>query len=316
MSLANELQSLYTNTDAALKHCNDKLTEKKAETASSLYEVGDKISTIKSDYRELIDGSIVEVEIPNSVSKIKGGAFYDCKNITNIYLPYGIQTIGDYAFCKCSELTNITLPGSVTYIGTGIFKDCTGLTSFGDVSINGKMSSIPAETFSGCTNLTTVDFSKRLFTNGIGSRAFYLCHKLNFEEIRANSIAKEAFYNCYGITGTINLNSGFYQHIDELAFAHCYNLEKVITKATSIGVEAFTGCSKLTSFIIYQSDKVATPLISTNDMSSVFKDTPIAKGEGYIYVPSSMLSQYQTSDIWAAYASQFRAIEDYPEILD
>ena len=34
----------------------------------------------------------------------------------------------------------------------------------------------------------------------------------------------------------------------------------------------------------------------------------------YVYVPASLLAEYQASEYWAAYASKFRAIEDYPEI--
>lgn len=34
----------------------------------------------------------------------------------------------------------------------------------------------------------------------------------------------------------------------------------------------------------------------------------------YVYVPASLLAEYQASEHWAAYASKFRAIEDYPEI--
>ena len=34
----------------------------------------------------------------------------------------------------------------------------------------------------------------------------------------------------------------------------------------------------------------------------------------YIYVPASLLAEYQASEHWAGYASKFRAIEDYPEI--
>ena len=34
----------------------------------------------------------------------------------------------------------------------------------------------------------------------------------------------------------------------------------------------------------------------------------------YVYVPASLLAEYQASEHWAGYASKFRAIEDYPEI--
>ena len=38
------------------------------------------------------------------------------------------------------------------------------------------------------------------------------------------------------------------------------------------------------------------------------------KGTGYVYVPASLIETYKTATNWSAFANQFRAIEDYPEI--
>lgn len=48
--------------------------------------------------------------------------------------------------------------------------------------------------------------------------------------------------------------------------------------------------------------------------SNAFPNTPIAAGTGYIYVPSALVDSYKTATNWSTYASQIRAIEDYPEI--
>ena len=50
------------------------------------------------------------------------------------------------------------------------------------------------------------------------------------------------------------------------------------------------------------------------DDTSVFSDTPISKGTGYIYVPKALVESYQAHEKWSTYADQFRAIEDYPDI--
>ena len=47
------------------------------------------------------------------------------------------------------------------------------------------------------------------------------------------------------------------------------------------------------------------------NLSQAFRDNPISNGTGYIYVPRALVSQYQAATNWTAYASQFRAIEDY-----
>jgi hypothetical protein len=47
---------------------------------------------------------------------------------------------------------------------------------------------------------------------------------------------------------------------------------------------------------------------------NVLQLTKIANGEGYIYVPASMVDSYKSASNWSTYAAQIRAIEDYPEI--
>ena len=48
--------------------------------------------------------------------------------------------------------------------------------------------------------------------------------------------------------------------------------------------------------------------------SNVFPNTPIANGTGYIYVPRALVDSYKAATNWSNFASQIRAIEDYPEI--
>ena len=43
-------------------------------------------------------------------------------------------------------------------------------------------------------------------------------------------------------------------------------------------------------------------------------NSKIEKGAGYIYVPSALVDAYKADSKWNAYANQFRAIEDYPDI--
>jgi hypothetical protein len=77
----------------------------------------------------------------------------------------------------------------------------------------------------------------------------------------------------------------------------------------SISTQVFYGCSSLKTLILRKSDAICT-LANVN----AFTSTPIANGEGYIYVPEALLESYKTATNWSTYANQFRAIEDYPEI--
>lgn len=45
-------------------------------------------------------------------------------------------------------------------------------------------------------------------------------------------------------------------------------------------------------------------------------DSRLKSGDCYIYVSKALIEQYKVATNWAQYADQFRAIEDYPEIVE
>ena len=51
--------------------------------------------------------SLTSVTIPNSVTSIGHGAFYECSSLTSITIPDSVTSIGGYAFCHCSSLTSV-----------------------------------------------------------------------------------------------------------------------------------------------------------------------------------------------------------------
>ena len=111
--------------------------------------------------------------IPENISQIIGGAFYNCKGLTSITIPNSVTSIGYYAFDGCSGLTSITIPNSVTSIGEYTFNGCRGLTS---VTIPNSVTSIGENAFKGCTGLTSVTIPNSV--TSIGNYAFASHSKL------------------------------------------------------------------------------------------------------------------------------------------
>lgn len=183
-----------------------------------------------------------------------------------------IRTIGDHIFYNCKHLETVNFPNAV-YIQSGAFLGCSKLTSI----YLPKAEIVSSRLFYQCTSLTTVDLPR---ATSVDDEMFYYCESLATVNLpRATSVGDRGFYYCF--IKTLNL-----------------------PKVTSIGAYAFYN-TYLTSLVLR-----STTLCSLSNKNA-FSSTYIEEGKGYIYVPSSLLSQYQAATNWATYAAQFRALEDY-----
>ncbi len=109
--------------------------------------------------------------IPDSVTSIGDGAFYNCTSLTSIVIPDSVTTIGVKAFYY-TRLTSVTIPDSVTSISDIAFGYCTSLTS---VTIGDSVTSIGDYAFSDCRSLTDVWYEGASQANiSIGSNNEYL----------------------------------------------------------------------------------------------------------------------------------------------
>ena len=123
---------------------------------------------------------------------------------------------------------------------------------------------------------------------------------------RVTSIGDRAFMGC-GSLGNITFPN--VKTINVYAFQSCRNIQIAdFSVLESIGSYAFAYCSGLKALIIRTTEKVCT--LSTN----VFNNSSIESGKGYIYFHASQVDAYKTDAKWSTYASQIRAIEDYPDI--
>jgi hypothetical protein len=90
-----------------------------------------------------------------------------------------------------------------------------------------------------------------------------------------------------------------------------------LPKLTKICSDAFTYAGRVTAVILRNTDAVCT-LVNTNAFTAVGTFSEL--GTFYIYVPKTMadgsdgVAAYQAATNWSNFASQIRAIEDWPEI--
>ena len=195
---------------------------------------------------------LTSITIPNSVTSIGNSAFESCSGLTSITIPNSVTSIDVFAFSGCSGLTSITIPNSVTSIDVYAFSGCSGLTSIQvetgnttydsrdncnaiietatntliagcqNTTIPNSVTSIEAEAFFGCTNMTSITIPNSV--TSIGSSAFEGCSGLTSFTIPnvLTTISPATFRDCRGLTSII-----------------------IPESVTSISWGAFTDCSSL-----------------------------------------------------------------------
>ena len=149
--------------------------------------------------------------IPNQITKISGGAFYQCASLTQVVLPNSVTWIGPGAFLECNGLTqpiynntlfarlpvtysgSYTIPDGITTVCASSFTYTSGLT---ELIMPNSVTSIENGAFGYCTSLTSVTLSDAL--TEIPGFAFMRCTALPTITLPAgiNSIGSAAFFNC------------------------------------------------------------------------------------------------------------------------
>ena len=194
-------------------------------------------------------------------TKLIGGLFYNNKNITSF---------------TGNSITNAM--GDLTSIGSTVrtFSNCTNLENVSMTSLKDLYHT--DYIFSGCTKLKTVNMDWKNMTR-LGTGVFQSCSSLEITEF----VLPKCTSNVYGyfITGNAYLTKF-----------------DIGGKASSVGnfaANAFQNCSNLNIVIIRDTSMRALANIN------VFSGTPFASGKagGTLYVPSSLVSTYQSATNWS-----------------
>ncbi len=214
------------------------------------------------------NGSLVEIEIPDSVTYIGEDAFNNCYNLKSVNIPDGVTEISDGAFCNAS-LTSITIPDSVERLGNHAFSDCYELNN---VILGKGLNKINESTFSTCMNLESIVIPDNIIS--IDDCAFWGCYNLENITMSDNLLLldSDVFLNTkwfenqsdgvvyigdfvYGYKGEmpestyIELREGV-RGIAGSAFEDCTNLSgiRIPESVLSFGEDAFNNCTNLTIY--------------------------------------------------------------------
>ena len=227
------------------------------------------------------EGTVV---IPNSVTSIGAGVFYDCSSLTSVTIPDSVTSIGDSAFCGCSNLTSITIPGDIVSIGDEAFFCCSSLKKVYSASL---VSWLEIVFFGSGSNPCC--YGAELYFNGEIANDIVLPDGIT-------NINSRAFQGCSSLTSVTIPNS--VKNIGFCAFSDCSSLTSITipNSATSIDSLAFYKCSSLNDVFILNPDS-----LTEESEKDIFADSPItihshtgygvekyAQKYGYNFVPLHM----------------------------
>ena len=166
--------------------------------------------------------------------RLNNSTFYECKKITWAQIPQSVEELGDNCFYYCDALTTVDL-SRIKKMDTGVFWH----TPLASVEWPAAVTEIPARTFWGCGQLTTI--------KGIPGQPGA------WDNI--TKIGENAFNECKALT-TIKLPAEL-KTIDAQAFRSCDHLATVDygTKVETIGDGAFWYTGALKKFFFKGSVK-------------------------------------------------------------
>ena len=251
------------------------------------------------------------------ITGVKVGAFTGTKNLDRVSLP----SLREVHYCAFQDtaITTLDLPWSeLESIGFSAFAGASGLPQN---PVFSKLTALSNGAFAGTsdkknTDLRTISlplWTGSSFSEGSGFSnstvgIFAYCTALtSVSAPELQSLPTQMFYYCQALEEVVfpkvsTVNSG--------VFNYCSNLTKIdlggaITRLSSAFM---ANASKVNALILRGVTTVPTL------GSSTFNGTAVKSGNCYVYVPKELEATFKVASNWSTYASQIRAIEDYPDI--
>ena len=299
---------------------SDTTTDK---TVYAIYQLTEKIFTVR-----FFNGN----ELLATYNNVSYGASIDYDTIPTYN---GVGNPGDYQFTGWSPVPeNITADTDcyAQFLFVGVYfrqymndtltgyADTNNLASIASYAFAGLSSlqaismpvleAIPERCFAGCTSLETVDLPSVLASSGYAFSYSEALEKLYLPELVA--ISGTPLVNAISVLKELRLPKNTSSM--SMVLSTTNNVELMdIGVVAAFGVNlAGSSYAHFTYFIMRNTSQVVTPYNST-----VFNaNSPIAKGNGKILVPRSMVASYKADSNWSQFAAIIEAIEDNPSIAN
>ena len=185
---------------------------------------------------------VTKLVLPDTVTSIGHGAFYNCCDLTQIKWSKNLEAIGDNAF-EGAAISELTLPEKVTSLGYKTFAHCMYLKS---VTLPASLKKLETNTFAYCTNLTFLAINSNI-EDCHGNPFYRMGQNTNGTTVTFGNgisrIPKDIFATGgaktdgnYAKITTVNLPKTI-KEIGENAFLNCYDISKVYFDGSKFGFD-------------------------------------------------------------------------------
>lgn len=344
---ASIIDSLFTNIEYLANKLNTIVYGKELEEGSTTPSIDSYINDLTNIKSTLVDnlnikGATSTVDEPlldlvNLINNIIGVIDLTISDASSLFYSGARLEIMNKLFTLCSHVTNCSrmfnnykgesldisniFDTSEVIDMSSMFYNCTSLISI--VGLNKLNTSNCRMMNSMFANL--YDYTSKLdlsnFDTSKVSVMDMMFQNSSFNEVDISSFNTESTTTMQNMfSGCTNLESIDVSSFDTSVvnrmdgmFLGCIKLEEIDISSftttsrlnTSLGTSSmFSNCTKLKKIIINNPNL----FIMTN--TDMLINTPIARGEGYVYVPDNMVETYKAAENWSTYANQIKGISE------
>lgn len=196
---------------------------------------------------------ITEIALPESVTSLYQGAFYNCPELETIILNENLKSIGSEkgirygTFDKCPNLQNVYVKGIKEWLDINIgYSTCNPLYAGAMLKVQYKEEGSSVVEYRNVTELNKDNLKGVTEIPSFAFTGYMGLQKVDLTDTDIVTIGEEAFNNCQGMT-ELELRNGKITTLGRAAFSFCTGVESIVIPNTISNIEpdlhAFDGCA-------------------------------------------------------------------------
>ena len=248
--------------------------------------------TVLKEYRP--EKGVTAIGIPDGVTEIENGAFWECETLKSVVIPETVTSIGNGAFYGCSNLETVVIPKTVTFIGRNVFQGTKWLRDYPENLVIVGDNILVHCKYSGYYNRDIQVKQHSEIPEGVKQIAEYAFQNSFLESIiipeTVTKIHPYAFSKCFQLK-EIHFPDSL-SKIESWLFERCNRLESIIIPkgVTEIDTSAFFQCMNLKKIKVSEENQcycdIDGVLFDKAKTKLIF--CPIAKEPSFYKIPDGV----------------------------